>query len=118
MLTAREKNQKLIELQLSELSDRNIEILFTHMNSLLYGQKKKAEVEEKLQQETFIHKSIVGEDARIEIIKTELPKPPKKKRPRIVKQSSVEVSISTFTASQDQWFQEHTEGLRKMFQEE
>lgn len=116
-MTDHEKYKKMIELQLGDLSERNIMILHREMESLLYGQAKKVEVEEKIQRDalrkTYDIKSFVGG----KIITQKLPIPPagKKKRPRIIPVSNnMEVMISTIGNMNNSSVDYHMEQLRKL----
>lgn len=119
-MTDHEKYKKMIELQLGDLSERNIMILHREMESLLYGQAKKAEVEEKIQRDTlrktYDIKSFVGG----KIITQKLPIPParKKKRPRIVTLSNnMEAMITTVQSIDDASTDYHMEQLRQLNKE-
>lgn len=119
-MTDHEKYKKMIELQLGDLSERNIMILHREMESLLYGQVKKVEVEEKIQRDalrkTYDIKSFVGG----KIITQKLPIPPagKKKRPRIIPVSNnMEVMISTIGNMDNSSVDYHMEQLRQLNKE-
>lgn len=126
MLSPKEKHQKLIELQLSELSDANTKRLLEITVSMIKKQQQdiieqqegtahKALIESYLKRETYTHKEVKVEGNRIHISRREVIKlPPKKnKRPRIEKISnSIDVKVQTVT--DDKWLYRHNEGLRSL----
>lgn len=122
MLTEREKNQKLIELQLGDLSDANMVILASHINSLIAGQNYKekieAQIEEQKLRETYDMKSFVEGKIvveRVPYIKT----PCKKRRPRIVSLSNnIELNITAINQRDDEMISKHMENLRDLFSQE
>lgn len=104
MLTTREKTEKLIQLQLKDLSDDNIERLYKEMNQFLAGQKAK---EKALLMRERVNMGITVAAKEKEVHK--------KKRPRI---TTLKIDISNIEYREDMKMKEHWDNIRKLFLEE
>lgn len=104
MLTSREKTEKLIQLQLKDLSDDNLERLYKEMNRYLAGQKAK---EKALLMRERLNLGITVAAKEKEVHK--------KKRPRI---TTLKIDISHTEYREDMKMKEHWDNIRDMFNSE
>ena len=104
MLLTRQTTEKLIELQLKDLSDDNIERLYKEMNRFLEGQKAKERA------------MLMRERLNLGItVAAKEKEAPKKKRPRI---TTLRVDITHIEHREQQEMKEHWDNIRKMFTED
>jgi hypothetical protein len=104
MLLSRQTTEKLIELQLKDLSDDNLERLYKEMNRFLEGQKAK---ERALLMRERLELGITVAAKEKQVHKT--------KRPRI---TTLRVDITHIEHREQQEMKEHWDNIRKMFTED
>ena len=104
MITSREKTEKLIELQLKDLSNDNLERLYKEMNLFLAGQKAK--------EKALLMRERVSLGITVAVKEKEVPK---KKRPRI---STMRIDISHTEYREDVQMREHWDNIRDIFNAE
>ena len=104
MITSREKTEKLIELQLKDLSNDNLERLYKEMNLSLAGQKAK-EKALLMRERVSLGITVAAKEKEVH----------KKKRPRI---TTLRVSISHTEYREDMQMREHWDNIRDMFNAE
>lgn len=104
MITPREKTEKLIELQLKDLSDDNLERLYKEMNLFLAGQKAK-EKALLMRERVSLGITVAAKEKEVH----------KKKRPRI---TTLRVNISHTEYREDMAMKEHWDNIRDIFSAE
>ena len=104
MLLTRQTTEKLIELQLKDLSDDNIERLYKEMNRFLEGQKAK---ERALLMRERLNLGITVAAKEKQVHKT--------KRPRI---TTMRIDITHMEHREQQEMNTHWDNIRKLFTED
>ena len=106
MLLTRQTTEKLIELQLKDLSDDNIERLYKEMNRFLEGQKAK--------ERAMLMRERLNLGITVAVKEKEVPK---KKRPRITT-TTMRIDISHIEDREQQEMNTHWDNIRKLFTED